>query len=123
MSGWVRFVKRQGATTHPLLFSNALTPSTHSTAACFDSGWSPPTASSIFSARNARSSARDLPAIQTVKADPAAIDAVHPRVRYRASATRSCSNRAESRRMSPQAGFDTSTVTAGDGNSPTLRGF
>src|SRR5579862_5046483 len=25
--------------------------------------------------------------------------------------------------MSPQAGFDTSTVTAGGGSSPTLRGF
>ena len=42
-----------------------------------------------------RSAARDFPVIHSVSADPAAIDAVQPRVRYRASATRSDSNRAD----------------------------
>ena len=99
------------------------TPSAHNTPACFDSAGSPPTASSITAARNPRSSAADFPAIHSVSADPAAIDAVHPRTLYRTSAARPSSNRTDNRRMSPHAGFATSTVTAGGGSSPTFRGF
>ena len=53
----------------------------------------------------------------------AAMDAVQPRVRKRASATRPSSKRADSRSMSPQAGLVTSTLTAGGASSPGLRGF
>ncbi len=51
------------------------------------------------------------------------MEAVQPRVLKRASATRPSRNSTDSRRTSPQTGFDTSTVTAGGGSSPTLRGF
>lgn len=99
------------------------TPSAHNTAACFDSAASPPTASSTTAARKVRNSSPDFPVSHSVSADPAAIDAVHPRTLYRTSATRPSSNRADSRRISPHAGFDTSIVTAGGASSPTLRGF
>lgn len=59
--------------------SRAFTPSTHSSAACFDSGIKPPTADSIVTALSAASSARDFPSIHSVNADPLAIDAVQPR--------------------------------------------
>src|SRR5580704_9739415 len=36
---------------------------------------------------------------------------------------RPASKRAESRKISPHTGFETSTVTAGGASSPTLRGF
>jgi len=99
------------------------TPSAHNTAACFDAGSNPPSASSITAAVNPRSSPRDFPIIHSVSAELAAIDAVQPRVWNRASATRSFSKRTHRRSMSPQAGFDTSTFTAGGASSPALRGF
>jgi hypothetical protein len=52
-----------------------------------------------------------------------AMHAVQPRALKRASAMRPSVHEADKRRMSPQTGFDTSTVTAGAGNSPALRGF
>ena len=95
----------------------------HSAAACFDSAGNPPTASSTTAPVNPATSSRDLPTSHSVNADPAAIDAVHPRTLYIASATRPSLHRADNRKISPQAGFDTSTVTAGAASSPTLRGF
>lgn len=103
--------------------ASRFTPSAHNTAACFDSARNPPTARSTTSALNPPSSARVFPASHSVNAEPAAIDAVHPRTLKRASATTPFSTRAESRRISPHAGFDASTVIAGDASSPTLRGF
>ena len=103
--------------------NNFLTPSTHSTAACFDSGISPPTSASTVSGWSDASSSRVFPCIHSVSADPLAIDAVHPRTLYRTSAILPFSKRAESRIISPHAGFEISTVTAGGARSPTLRGF
>lgn len=60
-------------------FNSAFTPSTHSAAACFDSGIRPPTADSIAAALSAPNSARDFPSIHSVSAEPLAIDAVQPR--------------------------------------------
>ena len=100
-----------------------LTASMHSTAACFDAGSSPPTASSITAACSVRNSSRDLPVIHSVSAELAAIEAVHPRALNNASTTRSFSKRTERRSISPHAGFVTSTVTAGGASSPTFRGF
>ncbi len=76
--GTVRTVElvRRG---YGLTLSSALTPSTHSAAACFDSGIRPPTADSIVAGVNAANSARDLPSIHSVSADPAAMEAVQPR--------------------------------------------
>ncbi len=99
------------------------TASKHSTAACCDSGARPPTHSSIIAGVNDASSARVLFCIHSVSADPLAIEAVQPRTLYRTSAIRSSWKRADRRRMSPQAGFEISTVTAGGSSSPTLRGF
>jgi len=59
--------------------SNAFTASAHSAAACFDSAGSPPTASSTTAGVNAAIPARLLPESHSVSADPAAMDAVHPR--------------------------------------------
>jgi hypothetical protein len=53
--------------------------SAHKMAACFDAGSNPPTASSTIAAEIDLNSARDFPSINSVNADPAAIDAVHPR--------------------------------------------
>lgn len=64
-----------------------------------------------------------MPARSPVSADPDAMDAVHPRALKRDSLIRPSSINAEMRRISPQIGLDTSTVIAGAGNSPTLRGF
>ena len=69
------------------------------------------------------SSSRVLPVIHSVSAELAAIEAVQPRVKKRASSTRPSAKRADSRSMSPQAGLVTSTLTAGDGSSPGLQGF
>ena len=87
--------------------------STHSTAACFEAGSSPPTPSSMTSGVSSVSSAGVFPVIHSVSAELDAMAAVQPRVRKRASATRPFSKRAESRSMSPQAGLVTSTFTAG----------
>jgi 8-oxo-dGTP diphosphatase len=51
------------------------------------------------------------------------MEAVQPRVRNATSEMAPAVKFAESLRISPQTGFDTSTTTAGGGNSPTLRGF
>ena len=99
------------------------TASMQRTAACFDAGSNPPTASSITEAWNILNSRRDFPVIHSVSAELAAMDAVHPRVRNRTSTAWSFSNRTESRIVSPQAGLVTSTVTAGGPSSPTFRGF
>jgi hypothetical protein len=58
-----------------------------------------------------------------VSAEPAAIDAVQPRTLKRDCAMRPLSISAEIRRISPQIGFETSTVMAGGGSSPTFRGL
>jgi len=63
------------------------------------------------------------PAMSSVSAEPAAMDAVHPRTLKPHRVMHPPFIRAESRRISPQTGFETSTVTAGGGSSPTLRGF
>lgn len=60
---------------------NALTASRHNTAACFDSAANPPTARSMSSVLTANASAAERPIRSSVSADPAAIDAVQPRVR------------------------------------------
>ena len=104
-------------------FKSALIPSAQRIDACLDSGASPSSRPSIRAGRNANISRRVLPVSHSVNADPAAIDAVHPRTLYRASAAISPSKRTESRKISPHAGFDTSTVVAGAASSPTLRGF
>jgi len=103
--------------------STLFTASTQSTAACFDAGSSPPTASSTVAAVSILNSTRDLPLIHSVSAELAAIDAVQPRVWNLASATQSFSKRTESLSISPQAGFVTSTTIAGGASVPTLRGF
>jgi hypothetical protein len=103
--------------------TRAFTASTHSTAACLDSFESPPTAASTCSFVMAVSPALSQPAINSVNAEPAAIEAVQPRTLKPVLATRPFSIAADSRRMSPQMGFDTSTVIAGGGSSPTLRGL
>ena len=104
-------------------FRMARTASTHNAAACFDSLERPPTAASTVSRVISARAARSHPSIKTVNADPLAIDAAQPRTLYPTSATRPDSMRTESRRISPQTGFETSTVIAGGGNSPTLRGL
>jgi len=51
------------------------------------------------------------------------MEAVQPRTLKRDCVMRPSSIDAESRRISPQIGFETSMVTAGGGNSPTFRGL
>jgi signal peptidase I len=76
---WIhRFIIDQG--TARLARNSAFTPSTQSTAACFDSGIRPPTAVSTVDASSVASSARVLPSIHSVSAEPAAMDAVQPRI-------------------------------------------
>jgi HPt (histidine-containing phosphotransfer) domain-containing protein len=59
--------------------TKALTASAHNTAACFDSAGSPPPASSTIAGLNAAIWAGLLPVSHSVSADPAAMEAVHPR--------------------------------------------
>ena len=101
----------------------AFAPSTQRTAACFEAGSKPPSAWSMVSAASASNSGRVLPIIHSERAEPAAIDAVQPRTWNRASAIFPFSNRADSRSRSPQAGLLTSTVIAGGGSCPLLRGL
>ena len=104
-------------------FRSARTASMQSTATCFDSFRRPPTASSTSSLERTERAALSRPATSSVRAEPAAMEAVQPRALYLASATRPDSMRTARRRMSPQMGLETSTVTAGAGRSPTLRGL
>ena len=67
-------------TVQAAAFSRAFTPSTHSAAACFDSGLSPPTSASNSEAVTRASAATLFPIIHSVRAEPAAIEAVQPRV-------------------------------------------
>jgi signal peptidase I len=76
---WIRrFVIDQG--TARLAFNSAFTPSTHSTAACLDSGIRPPTADSMTATSSAARSVRVFPSIHSVSAEPLAMDAVQPRI-------------------------------------------
>ena len=54
---------------------------------------------------------------------PQAIAVTHPRVLKRASSMRPVETRTASCMMSPQTGFETSTVAVASGSSPALRGF
>lgn len=87
-SKWIRrYVIEQGTARtaglvrldYELDLRSAFTPSTQSAAACFDSGIRPPTADSMAAGVRAASSARDLPSIHSVSAEPAAMEAVQPR--------------------------------------------
>lgn len=79
MADWAMNWNLRQLASRPYCATSRLTPSTHRTAACFEAGSSPPSASSITAAVSDRSSARDLPIIQQVSAEPAAMDAVQPR--------------------------------------------
>ena len=97
-----------------------VTASIHNTAACLDSFESPPTAASISFLQI---KANFFASKSSVKAEPHAIDAEQPKTLYPTEVTCPLVTTAVKRKMSPQTGFETSTITAGEPNSPTFRGF
>ena len=116
----------QGRVSHlnlPYRPHNRFTPSLHKAAACFDSAGNPPTASSTIEGRNAAISPRVYTADPLGERGPRRDGCGTPSHLVRTSAATWSTHSTDRRRMSPQAGFDTSTVTAGGVSSPTLRGF
>ena len=104
-------------------FASTPAASLASLAACFDSLGRPPSAVSTESGPSDPMSSTRQPIKRPVRADPAAMDAVHPRAWKRTSRITSFRTSAETVMTSPQIGFSTLIVTAGGSKVPTRRRF
>ena len=88
-----------------------------------DAGGRPPTFQTNSSLLTRRASSTVLPLINSVRAEPHAIEGTHPLARKRMSAICFPDSLTVSFRTSPQAGFSNCAEASGVSTSPALRGF
>jgi hypothetical protein len=91
--------------------------------ACMDALLSPPSASTSCSRLNDRASLNGLPKTISVRHDPAAIAATHPRDLKRICSIRPSATLIVMRMMSPHTGCSSRASPSASASSPTLRGF